>query len=103
MRDVSPLSKLGEECMPLGSTEIDKFLSLEDLDEDQRFGRRKVLDLKNAQVRYEHTYDFDGAYVVAISDWEDRSVTGLKIESPRSRTARKGGSSSMTGDDVKPF
>ena len=31
--------------MPLCSAEVDKFLSLEHLDEDQRFGWRNVLDL----------------------------------------------------------
>ena len=38
MCGVSPLSKLDQECMPLGSTEIDKSLGLKDFNEDQWFG-----------------------------------------------------------------
>lgn len=37
--------------MPLGSTKVYEFLSLEDFDEYQWLSGRKVLDLKNTQVR----------------------------------------------------
>ena len=44
-------TKLHEEYMPLGSTKVDISLGLEDFDEDQRLGGRKVLDLIDTQVR----------------------------------------------------
>jgi hypothetical protein len=68
-------------------------------------GERFLIYMKKKNlVRSEPTRDFfRDANVVAISDWEHRSVTGLKIERPRSRTASERGGPSMAGNDVKPF
>ena len=103
MYGVSQLSKIDGEYIPLGGAEVDVFLSIEHLDEDQWFSGGNVLDLINTQVRSESRERPKNAYVVAVSNRKHCSVAGLKVESPRGGAASKRGGPAMSGNDVKPF
>ena len=43
------------------------------------------------------------AYVVTISIWEHRRITGLNVESPCGGTAGERGDPPVSGNDIKPF
>ena len=45
----------------------------------------------------------ESAYIVTISSWEHRRITGLNVESPRGGTAGERGDPPVSGNHVKPF
>jgi len=89
--------------MPLGGAKVDISRSFEYFDEDQRFSGGKILDLMRIKVRSKSERGPEKAYVVTISNWEHRGITGLKVESPCRGATSECGRPSMSGNDVKPF